>query len=322
MITNIVTHSGKFHADDVLGVSILLALYPQAKVERTRHVDSLQAAVADPNTATVDVGGSSDASGNNFDHHQREGGGIRTNCCPYAAAGLVWSRYGAAFVQQALPEISYAEAEIITGVVDQRIIQFVDAVDNGALETSPNILKKVATPAPIHGCSISTLVHLQNPVNASMWEYDTAFMDTVSCIGKMFHKAVGQIGHGVLQEANVRASVLEHVKKSPDPVLVLETYAECWQRVVLEEDSYEFIKYVIFHSPEGTWMCQQVPASVSATTGRKPLPEAWAGLNDGELVQLTGVKDAIFCHRGRFICGAASLEGAIALARLAVASRS
>ena len=51
---------------------------------------------------------------------------------------------------------------------------------------------------------------------------------------------------------------------------------------------------------------------------RKDLPAAWAGLRDVDLQAVTGVDDAIFCHNGRFLIVAKTLEGARALAKLAL----
>ena len=48
------------------------------------------------------------------------------------------------------------------------------------------------------------------------------------------------------------------------------------------------------------------------------LPEAWAGLSGDELREVTGVPDAVFCHKGRFIAVAESGEGALDLADAAL----
>jgi len=53
---------------------------------------------------------------------------------------------------------------------------------------------------------------------------------------------------------------------------------------------------------------------------RKNFPKLWAGLRDEELQNVTGVPDAIFCHRGLFLAIAKSKEGAIKLAQIAVES--
>jgi uncharacterized UPF0160 family protein len=54
---------------------------------------------------------------------------------------------------------------------------------------------------------------------------------------------------------------------------------------------------------------------------RKNFPKLWAGLRDEELQNVTGVKDAVFCHRGLFLAVANSKEGAIKLAQIAVESK-
>jgi uncharacterized UPF0160 family protein len=51
---------------------------------------------------------------------------------------------------------------------------------------------------------------------------------------------------------------------------------------------------------------------------RKLLPASWAGKKKLALAEVTGVKDAEFCHNKRFIAKAWSREGAVAMARLAV----
>jgi uncharacterized UPF0160 family protein len=76
--------------------------------------------------------------------------------------------------------------------------------------------------------------------------------------------------------------------------------------------------YTVYPDAKGVWIVKQVPLKPHSFTGRKPLPEAWAGLRDADLAAVTGVPDATFCHNGRFIAGAKTKEGAVKLARLAV----
>jgi uncharacterized UPF0160 family protein len=51
---------------------------------------------------------------------------------------------------------------------------------------------------------------------------------------------------------------------------------------------------------------------------RKDLPFSWSGLRDEEFQKVTGVSDAVFCHRALFLAVAKSKEGAIKLAQLAL----
>ena len=53
---------------------------------------------------------------------------------------------------------------------------------------------------------------------------------------------------------------------------------------------------------------------------RKSFPVAWGGKIDKELQSVSGVLEAVFCHRGLFFAVAKSKEGAIKLAELALDS--
>ena len=64
-IHTILTHPGGAHKDDVLAVSVLIALHRAPVVRR----DPTDADRADAGVAIVDVGGSHDPALNNFDHH-------------------------------------------------------------------------------------------------------------------------------------------------------------------------------------------------------------------------------------------------------------
>ena len=86
----IVTHGGKFHADDAWAVAVLKVLFPDSKVVRTRDAATIEAG-----DFAIDVGGIWDPATGRFDHHQKGFSGARTSGVPYASAGLVWREYGA-----------------------------------------------------------------------------------------------------------------------------------------------------------------------------------------------------------------------------------
>jgi uncharacterized UPF0160 family protein len=73
---------------------------------------------------------------------------------------------------------------------------------------------------------------------------------------------------------------------------------------------------------------QGVPIFLGSYSLWRKLPAAWAGLRsvvdkpEGEksLAEVSGVLDAVFCHKQLFIGGALSKEGAIALAKKALES--
>ena len=73
--------------------------------------------------------------------------------------------------------------------------------------------------------------------------------------------------------------------------------------------------------PQGeTWRLYCVRDNPHVFTNRKDLPKAWAGLRDEELAKATGIKDAVFAQRNRFMAVAKTREGAIALAKIALNS--
>jgi hypothetical protein len=65
MVRLIITHPGGAHKDDLLAVSVLASLHGAPIVRR----EPTPAEIADPNVATVDIGGVHDAEKQNFDHH-------------------------------------------------------------------------------------------------------------------------------------------------------------------------------------------------------------------------------------------------------------
>jgi hypothetical protein len=114
-------------------------------------------------------------------------------------------------------------------------------------------------------------------------------------------------------------------KLDGDDILVLDAGIP-WKEAVLDHPKGQSLLYVVFPDEDSTWRVQTVPLAKVGFDNRKSLPQAWAGLRrasespEGQqsLPEVTGVEDAIFCHRGRFIAGAVSKEGAIKLAKLAV----
>ena len=111
----VAVHGGAFHADDVFAVAILKSIYPDLRVVRTRDPKKLRGA-----DARVDVGNKYNHKTKDYDHHQREMAGKRDNGIPYSGVGLIWKHYGRNLVE-----------EDVWRYVDKRLIQNIDAEDNG-----------------------------------------------------------------------------------------------------------------------------------------------------------------------------------------------
>ena len=124
-----------------------------------------------------------------------------------------------------------------------------------------------------------------------------------------------------MSEANAAAKATDIVQAAvtESPILILPQFCP-WQESVFTQ-GLDNLQFVVFQAPTGDWRVQTVPEELGSFTPRKALPEAWAGLRGEELSEATGVAGCIFCHNGRFIAGAKTREGAMALAEQATAFR-
>ena len=293
------THSGSFHADDALGVSMLLALHPGAEVVRTR--DPAVWATCD---ALVDVGGEHDHLRNRFDHHQKGFNERRANGIPYAGSGLVWAAYGVRYVLALVDWTSYGEAEQIAKMVDEKLIQHADAVDSG-----------VDVPGPAD-FSLSGII---GSLNVRWYEQDVEddarFAEAVALAGTVLRNLVQSVAAEYAAADHVRTAR----KLAAGRIIVLDEPRLPFEPVVNKE--MPDVLFVVYPESSGQqYQVRVVPKVLGTYEARADLPAAWAGLRGEDLAKVTGVADAVFAHNGRFICGAGSRAGAIRMAELAVAA--
>ena len=301
----VAVHSGLFHADDAFAVAALrlLSRTRDFRVIRTRNPEELKTA-----DIRVDVGGKYDSNVMTFDHHQRGGAGGRPNGVKYAGFGLVWRHFGGAVVRALYPQVSTADIEAVVELVDQELVQPVDAADNGQ-KTHVQVEE-----LSVRNLTVSSLIHALNPT----WEeggspeeagrqFDTAVNVASITLQRFIASALGKV--------HAQRVVEEAIASSSDKRLVILDKFVPWMDYVVE---YKEPIFVVFENNEGTWMVQCVPPEAGSFDKRLPLPSGWAGLRDKEFQDATGVEDAVFCHPGRFICGAKSRNGALTLAALAL----
>jgi uncharacterized UPF0160 family protein len=62
--------------------------------------------------------------------------------------------------------------------------------------------------------------------------------------------------------------------------------------------------YVVYpDDTAGQWRIQAVPLASQSFESRKALPEAWRGLRDEKLDQVSGIEGCVFVHASGFIGG-------------------
>jgi uncharacterized UPF0160 family protein len=284
---NVVTHDGKFHCDDIFGVAVLQLRFGVENLSVTR---TREAALIKDADIVLDVGGEYDPARMRFDHHQN-GAPVRESGLPYAAFGLLWKEFGEAITG----------SKEITEKIDKKLAQPVDAGDNGIMLYEMNQYE--VAPAEMY----DLLESFMPPIGSSD-DPDEAFMKAVT------------IAREYLVRVIERAKVKELLK-----VRAKEVYEAAEDKTVLVFDApmkrdifiqYEEVKVIVSQDEQKTkWVAVTVPADETTFASRVYFPEAWAGLLDEELAAVSGIKDAIFCHKERFIFVAKSREGAEAAAR-------
>ena len=306
---SLVTHSGKFHCDDVFAYAVLrLALGLGAAnadhtFTRTRKPEPIAAG-----SIVWDVGSVFDAATNRFDHHQR-GAPVRPDGTPYSSAGLIWQSYGERAVAACLPAGS-PHAAAVAAELDRTLIRRIDELDNGisgagAVQDDP--------------FGLAALVSDFNPA----WDTpgasgptagDTAFLAASTYAEGVLRRRVGI----VRARLAAAAAVLAAHRASEDPRILVLDRGMPWRSAVFEHDLP--VLFAISPASNGNWMVDTMPPEPGSFAQRLPLPEAWAGLQDADLAQASGIPDAVFVHLRRFVGAARSRAGALAMAEKALAA--
>ncbi|PHO03449.1 metal-dependent hydrolase [Rhodobacteraceae bacterium 4F10] len=296
----LVTHSGGFHADELLSSVILTHLYPQAELRRSRDREMLTPAA---NKIIYDVGGDCDAEAQIFDHHQRPSP-LREDEQPYSSFGLVWKHYGAAYL--AALDVPADDIETIHTTFDKKFVLPIDLLDNGAID--PSVAGELSV------LTLPSLLGSLKPVfdDTSPTADDDAFFAALP-IARAFVEAFIR---NLAAKARSQTLVLEAIAKAgTSPILELPMGMP--YRSALEKAGADHMLFVV--NPRGKdWTLNGIKLSGDTFDQRADLPESWAGLTDAALEEASGVKGAKFCHNARFIAVANSREAILEMARIAV----
>jgi uncharacterized UPF0160 family protein len=288
----IITHDGKFHADDIFACAMICLLLDQEgesyTIVRTRDESLIRAA-----DIVLDVGGIFDPGTQRFDHHQIGGAGMRENGIPYAAAGLVWKTYGARL----------AHTTEAAAILDASLVQSIDADDNG--------YSLIELKHGIRPYRLQETLYAFRPSWKEEQDFDTAFFKLVSLAKEILIREIVHATDGLLATTEVHKAY----EAAQDKRIIELSTNYPFQKTLtsLPEPLYE-----VNERPTGGWKVEAVAKNPNTFELRKPMPEVWAGLRDEELAKVSGVPDAVFCHNGRFMAVAKTREGALALARKAV----
>ncbi|HLI60605.1 MAG TPA: MYG1 family protein [Solirubrobacteraceae bacterium] len=295
----IATHDGSFHADEVFAIATLQLLDDGAggsiEVIRTREPDRIAAA-----DLRIDVGFRDDPATGDFDHHQRSFARARANGVRYASFGLVWREFGAR---------ACAGDEQVAAAVDATLVQSVDAADSGQ-RLSELVVDDV------HPMTVGAVIGGFNP----RWDETLTPAEERARFESALELARGVLAREIAAVASARRAVRiveQAIADAEDPRLVELPVNVPWKRALVP--AAPEARFVIYPKRQGYGL-EGVPRDLGTFELRRPLPAEWAGLEGEELVAVTGVDDAVFCHAKRFLVVARSRAGIERLAELALAA--
>jgi len=286
------THSGKFHADDVMATAILRLLLGDRVVTRTRDEEILE---------KLDF--VYDISFGEFDHHQinKE---IRENNIPYAACGLVWREFGQRVIQKFNSQFDENDIISIFDYVDKNLVQGIDATDNG-----------IDIKSEIKVTSISDIIQCFNPTWDSDASKDEAFEEAVQYATAVLKRIINR----QVSVVNARSIVNDAFQnRNINEIMVLKNGCP-WLQQLLKIDINNEVLFVI--SPDDNnveYKILTVKKTVGTFEARKDLLESIWGKSGEEINSIIKINDAIFCHKAGFIASAKSLESALKIAKLSI----
>ena len=141
-------------------------------------------------------------------------------------------------------------------------------------------------------------------------------------IGEVFVNKLDYYGKAWLPARDFVISGLQS-RKSIHPsgkIMVFETSIPWKDHLFTLEDELnipdgEKPLYVLYgEGPGKNWRIQAVPVSKDSFASRKPLPEAWRGVRDEKLSEISGIDGGVFVHASGFIGGNKTYEGALKMA--------
>uniref|UniRef100_A0A182T8M8 Uncharacterized protein n=1 Tax=Anopheles maculatus TaxID=74869 RepID=A0A182T8M8_9DIPT len=332
-VVKIGTHDGIFHCDEVLACFMLQQLpqYANVQIIRTRDLAKL-----DECDIVVDVGAKFDRGQHRYDHHQGTFNETLRTLRPelnmkwdirLSSAGLVYTYFGEEVIKQILKDKLGMEptAECLLAIykkVYDGLISEIDAIDNGVPMFDGG--------EPRY--NIST--HLSARVGAfnSRWDEPTP---APGCLER-FEKAKAYVGLEFIDKVTYYASSWWPARDIVSKALanrlalhesgeILELEKPCpWKEHLYQLEQEQKLvgtpKYVIYCNKEHDWRVICVPVQPSSFVCRKFLAKAWRGVRDEELIGVSGIAGANFCHQSGFIGGNKTREGALKMAIASLAA--
>ncbi|KAI5118865.1 hypothetical protein M0805_005309 [Coniferiporia weirii] len=318
------THNGTFHCDEALACFLLkqTSAYWDASIVRSRDPKVLNEC-----DIVVDVGGVYDDSKLRYDHHQRDfvgefGHGFTTKL---SSAGLVYKHYGKEIIASRTQSPSNSPiVELLWLKLYKEFVEGIDGIDNGIPQYTGG-----ATMRYKNRTDLSSRIAWLNPAwneSADAAQLDLLFAKASSMTGEEFLNRLDYYAKAWMPARNIVVSAVS-ARTSVHPsgqIVAFEQFAP-WKEHLFDIEQEQNIVgaekplYIVYPDETASnWRIQAVPISPDSFESRRALPQAWRGIRDEALSQLTGIPGCIFVHASGFIGGNATKAGVLAMAEAAL----
>ena len=332
------THSGTFHADEALAVYLLrlLPAYKNSPLTRTRTPELLSKC-----HTVVDVGGVYDDSKLRYDHHQREfNATFPGRSTKLSSAGLVYMHFGRQIIAQETGLLEHGEeVETLYQKIYDDFVEAFDANDNGVSAYDPTELElhNIAKRFNDKGFSLASVIGRLNysydptteeglSAEEKQKTEDARFFEASKFTGGQFMSELTDLRRSWLPARGaVRAAFNDRKMHDVSGKVLVLPEGMPWMDhlcdIEKEQDCEGSVLYILFpenEKPDSKWRIRAVSKSKESFESRKALLEAWRGLRDDELSQVSGVSGCVFVHASGFIGGNVTFDGALEMAKKSI----
>lgn len=295
------THDGSFHYDELLASAVLLKIYPDATIIRTRDQRLIEEA-----DIVYDVGSKFDPETRRFDHHQNTF--TETYSPNYniklSSAGLIYKFYADELLSlyDFFPTSPFYE-EIKLKIYEEFFLS-ADAIDNG-VEIFGEI--KPRTVQGMVGCFNS---HVKKAPGSEKSE-NTRFLEALDLVQSDFSR---YMDHVLYDYVFSYSDIYDDVLKNEGDIFVTE-------KPVIREIVYEIdkkfnkgIKFIVCKSTN-EWRILTLPLEKHKFAIKYPLHKNWRGFRELELSKIADIPDCVFVHGSGFTGSNRTKEGAIEMCK-------
>ena len=273
---NCITHSGRFHIDDVISTIFLSKLKKNVILIRMPTIKNINV----ENKIVYDIGLGE------FDHHQKNGNGQRKNGIYYSSIGLLWKKFG----RQYLEELKVKNVDKTFQYMDEELIQYIDATDNMQMEYLQNKISP-------------DFIKLCNPEwNENITE-DEAFINALKLADEFWNI---YIKHAIA-EVEAIDLILNKINESKECFISFET--EIPYRKAIKFYKGNKVKYIILKSRREGYEIRILKDKC------KFKDELVKSVDVEDSRKITGIDELIYVDNNAKLCCTETLESAIQLVK-------